>query len=141
MANKEDILGELVIKREALIDKIKKVKYSYIEITNKDKKTNELFHSKILPNFKFEEDFYFNLAMKYKSEIESNEFFEDLKYMPKGCLLHHHILDCIDIEWLSKEVIKKENLNNIYMRKFDIYDALVYTTQPIDNYIPFKKIN
>ena len=141
MTNNEDIIEKLAEKRVALIDEIKISKYSYIEITNKDKKANELYHSKIESNFKFKEDFYFNLAMKYKTEIESNQFFEDLKYMPKGCLLHHHMSDCIDIEWISKEVIKKENLKHIYMRKFrDIYDILVYTTQPIENDIPFKGI-
>ena len=141
MTNNEDIIEELADKRKALIEEIKMKKYSYIEITSKDKKANELYQSIIEPNFKFEEDFYFNLSMKYKTEIESNKFFEDLKYMPKGCLLHHHMSDCIDIEWISNEVIKKENLNNIYMRKFrDTYDILVYTTQPIENDIPFKNI-
>ena len=65
-------------KREALIEEIKKTKYSYIEITDKDKKANELYHLKVEPNFNFNEDFYFDLAMKYKSEIESNGFFKDL---------------------------------------------------------------
>ena len=128
-------------KREALIEEIKKTKYSYIEITEKDKKANELFHSKVEPNFKFNEDFYFDLAMKYKSEIESNEFFKDLDQMPKGCMLHQHIEDCIDVEWLSKEVMKKANLKYIYMRKFrNIYDILIYTTNPAETDKPFKDI-
>jgi len=141
MVDTENLVGELSIKREVLIDEMKKEKYSYIEITDKDKKANELFHSKICPNFKFEEDFYYNLAMKYKSEIESNGFFEDLNHMPKGCLLHHHMTDCINIEWLSKEVMKEENLKNIYMRRFrSQFDILIYTTQPKTGDKPFKNI-
>ena len=101
-------------------------KYSYLEITPKDKKANSLYHSKVLPSFKFQDDFYYNLAMKYKSEIESNTFFEDLQHMPKGCLLHHHIIDSINIKWLSTTVMKEENLKNIYMRRFrDKYDILI----------------
>ena len=66
--------------------------------------------------------------MKYKKEIENHEFFQILQKMPKGCLLHHHMTDCIDIEWISKEVMKKENLKYIYMRKFrDKYDILIFT--------------
>ena len=106
-------------------------KYSYIEITPKDKKANSLYHSKVLPSFKFQDDFYYNLAMKYKSEIESNTFFEDLQHMPKGCLLHHHIIDSINIKWLSTTVMKEENLKNIYMRRFrDKYDILIYNQKP-----------
>ena len=128
MSNK---LEEIKKEREALIEEIQNSKYNYIEITEKDKKANELYYSTVFPNFKFEEDFYCNLAMKYKSEIESNQFFSDLKKMPKGCLLHHHISDCINIQWLSKEIMKPENLKNIYMKKFrDKYDILVYTKKP-----------
>ena len=118
-------------KRDILLEEIKKVKYSYIEITESDKKANELYNTKVVPNFKFEDDFYFDLAMKYKSQIESHPLFTDLKQMPKGCLLHHHIIDCINIKWLSDEVMKLEHLKNIYMRKFrDIYDILIYTKSP-----------
>ena len=141
MTNNEESKEAYEDKRKYLIQEIKKPKYSYIEISDKDKKANELYHSKVLSNFKFEEDFYYNLAMKYKSEIESNEFFKDLDYMPKGCLLHHHMSDCIDVKWLSEEVIKKENLKHIFMRKFrDIYDTLIFTTQPNDTDKPFKNI-
>ena len=78
MSNTEKSAEEIEDKRKELIDEIFKEKYSYIEITDKDKKANELFHSKVEPNFKFENDFYYNLAMKYKSEIEANQFFKDL---------------------------------------------------------------
>ena len=141
MTNNEESKEAYEIKREYLFQEIKKIKYSYIEITNKDKEANELYHSNILPNFKFKEDFYYDLAMKYKSEIESNEFFKDLNYMPKGCLLHHHISDCIDVQWISEEVMKPENLSNIFMRRFrDKYDILIFTTQPKETDKPFKNI-
>ena len=52
--------------------------------------------------------------MKYKSEIEANQFFKDLQNMTKGCLLHLHIADCLDIKWLSETVMLKENLKYIY---------------------------
>ena len=141
MSNTEKSAEEIEDKRKELIDEIFKEKYSYIEITDKDKKANELFHSKVVPNFKFEEDFYFNLAMKYKSEIESNQFFKDLEYMPKGCLLHHHMTDCINIKWISEAVMLKENLKYIFMRRFrDQYDILVFTKQPLEDDKPFKNI-
>ena len=96
-------------KRKELENEIIKEKYKNISITEKDKKANEILQSKIIPSFKFNDDFYFNLAMKYKSEIENHELFKDLNHMPKGCLLHHHLTDCIDIKWLSEIVMKEEN--------------------------------
>ena len=145
MSSNPNQIEEIKEKRKALIQEIMSPKYSFIEITEKDRKANELYHSKVKTNFNFEEDFYYNLAMKYKSEIESNNFFEDLKHMPKGCLLHHHIIDCIDVKWLSKIVMQKENIKNIYMRKFrDKFDILIYNQKPTlngDNIdIPFKEI-
>ena len=140
MAKNEESIEAYEDKRKHLIQEIKKPKYSYIEITDKDNKANDLYHLKILPNFKFEEDFYYDLAMKYKTEIESNEFFKDLKYMPKGCMLHQHMSDCIDVQWISEEVMKKENLKYIFMRKMRIYDILVFTTHPLDTDKPFKTI-
>ena len=51
--------------------------------------------------------------------------------MPKGCLLHHHIIDSINIKWLSTTVMKEENLKNIYMRRFrDKYDIIIYNQKP-----------
>ena len=140
-----NILDEIKLKRKNLLEEIQQPKYNSIEITEKDKKANDLFYSKVVPNFKFNEDFYYNLAMKYKTEIESSQFFSDLKKMPKGCLLHHHIVDCINIQWLSNEVMKNENLKNIYMRKFrGKYDILIYTKKPKlegeDKDKPFKEI-
>ena len=145
MANNDDKLKLISDKRVDLIKDIQKPKYSNIKITEKDQKANELFHNKVVPNFKFEEDFYFDLAMKYKKEIENHEFFKDLQNMPKGCLLHHHMSDCIDIEWISKEVMKENNINHIYMRKFrNTFDILIFTTKPDEKepYYdkPFKNI-
>lgn len=142
MSEQEELVEELQDKRKALIDEIKIMKYSNIEITSRDKKANELYHQKVEPNFKFEEDFYYNLSMKYKSLIESNPFFKDLQKMPKGALLHHHLTNCIDIDWISQEVMKEENLKNIYMRRYkNKYDILIYTLSPnklVDT--PFKDI-
>ena len=141
MTNNETSPEEISEKREQLIKEINKAKYSYIEIKDKDIKANELFHLKVEPNFKFEEDFYFNLAMKYKTEIESNQFFKDLAEMPKGCLLHNHISDCIDIKWISEEIMKKENLKYIFMRRMsNKYDILIFNKQPLTNDKPFKNI-
>ena len=128
-------------KRKELENEIIKEKYKNISITEKDKKANEILQSKIIPSFKFNDDFYFNLAMTYKSEIENHELFKDLNHMPKGCLLHHHLTDCIDIKWLSEIVMKEENLKNIYMRRFrDKYDILVYTKKPKEGDQSFKTI-
>ena len=131
MSNESNKLEETKEKREALIKEIMSQKYDYIEITEKDKKANALYYSKVKPSFQFQDDFYFNLAMKYKSEIESNIFFKDLQQMPKGCLLHHHFVDCINIKWIADTVMKEGNLENIYMRRFrDKYDILIYTVKP-----------
>ena len=140
MSNNEKSAEEMAEKRKVFIEDINKDKYSYIEITDMDKKANELYHSKIMPNFNFEEDFYYDLAMKYKKEIEENEFFKDLENMPKGCLLHHHIEDCIDIKWISKVVMEKENIKYIYMRSFRKYNILIFTKQPEEDDKPFKDI-
>ena len=129
-------------RRKELENEISREKYKNISITEKDKKENEILESKIVPTFKFNEDFYFNLAMKYKSQIENHEFFKDLEYMPKGCLLHHHLTDCVDIKWLSTIIMKKENLKYIYMRRFrNKYDILVYTKKPKEGDKSFKTIN
>ena len=126
--SKETLIKEMATKREELIQDINKEKYSYINISPKDNQANELYLRKIVKSFIFPEDFYYNLSMKYKKEIEKNEFFQILQKMPKGCLLHHHMTDCIDIEWISKEIMKEENLKYIYMRKFrDKYDTLIFT--------------
>ena len=145
-SNKEKLILELSNKRKQLMKDIQNPKYKTIEndIFEKDIKANELFHSKVEPTFKFNEDFYYDLAMKYKKDIEKHEFFKDLQEMPKGCLLHHHMSDCIDIEWISNEVMKENNLKNIYMRKFRKYEILVYTTNPNEKEPhfdrPFKNI-
>jgi len=54
-------------------------------------------------------------------------------------------VDCIDIKWLSNEVMKIENLKNIYMKKFrGKYVILIYTEKPKldeeDKDKPFKEI-
>ena len=131
MLDESNLLKEIKEKKEALIKEIMSPKYDYIEITEKDKKANELYYSKVKPSFQFQDDFYYNLAMKYKSEVESNTFFKDLQQMPKGCLLHHHFVDCINIKWISDTVMKDENLKNIYMRRYrNDFDILIYTLKP-----------
>ena len=72
--------------------------------------------------------------MKYKKEIESHNFFSFVKKMPKGCLLHIHIEDSINVEQISK--IVKENKEKIYLRDFskDIINRypyrLIYIEKP-----------
>ncbi len=39
-----------------------------------------------------------------------------MKKRPKGCLLHLHIEDSINVEWISK--IVNENKEKIYLRDF-----------------------
>ena len=138
--DKVDELESIKENRIKLLNEINDLKYANGNISEKDKKANEIYLNKVKPNFKFEEDFYYNLAMKYKTEIENNEFFKDLQYMPKGCLLHHHMNNCIDSQWISDEVMKENNLKNIYMRKMRTYDILVYTTKPNEDDKLFKNI-
>ena len=141
MSNKDSSIKEFEQNRIKLVKDIYEKKYENIEITEKDINANDIFLSEIPTSFKFEEDFYYNLAMKYKSEIENHQFFKDLQFMPKGCLLHHHLTDCIDINWISEIVMKEENIQNIYMRKFrNKFDILVYTKKPKTDDQPFKNI-
>lgn len=83
MNNNEALIQEMAAKREELIQDINKEKYSYINISPKDNQANELFHQKIVQNFIFPEDFYYNLSMKYKKEIENHEFFQILQKCQK----------------------------------------------------------
>ena len=138
--DKDNLIMELSEKRKALIEKINKEKYSYIDITLKDNKANELFYKKIPQTFNFPDDFYYDLSMKYKKDIENHEFFKIIQKMPKGSLLHHHMTDCIDIDWISKEIMKEENLKNIYVRKFrNKYDILIFTKKPDEKEPNFDK--
>ena len=130
MSTIEEKTKELADKRVELIKEIQKLRTIDVEVTENDEKANGLFYSKVKPNFKFNDDFYYELVMKYKTDIEKNVFFEVLKQMPKGCLLHHHIEDCIDVKWISEEVMKEKNLKHIYMRNFRTYEILVFTTRP-----------
>ena len=140
MSNEDDFFVKLSEKRKSLISEINKEKYSYIDITSRDKKANEIFYKKIPQTFKFPEDFYYDLCMRYKKEIENHELFKIIQKMPKGSLLHNHMTDCIDINWISKETMKEENLKNIYVRKFrNKYDILVFTKKPEEKEPNFDK--
>ena len=70
----QEKIEKLAYDRKALIEEIKKPKYSDKEITDKDIRANELYHSKVVPGFTFPEDFHYDLAMKYKSDIEKMNF-------------------------------------------------------------------
>ena len=144
MSSIEEKAAVIADKRVHLLEEIQIPKYKDIGITEKDKKANKLFHNKVEPTLKFPDDFYYDLAMKYKSDIEKNEFFKDLEEMPKGCLLHHHMSDCIDVQWIAEEVMKEKNLKHIYMRNFRTYQILVFTTKPDEKEPlcdrPFKNI-
>ena len=130
-------------KRENLIKKdLNPLKYKNIKFSKLEDTANRLFHSKII--FNFNEDFHYDLAMKYKKEIESHKFFSLLKKMPKGCLLHHHLEDSIDINWISN--IVNENKDNIYLRDYskDVITKypyrLIYTKKPRDDDKNIKEI-
>ena len=144
MSSTEYIKDLISSKRGQLIEEIQKQKYENIPITEKDEKANKLFHTRVESTLNFPDDFYFNLAMKYKSDIEKSEFFKDLEEMPKGCLLHLHMSNCIDIQWIVGEIMKEENLKHIYMRNFYAFQILIYTTKPDEKEPhcdrPFKNI-
>ena len=74
MLNNKNLINDMSEKRKFLIEEINKEKYSYINITEKDNQPNELYNNKIPQSFNFPEDFYYNLAMKYKKEIENHHF-------------------------------------------------------------------
>lgn len=105
-------------KRKNLINEINKKKYKNEIFSSEEIKANDIFTNKIVPTFQFNEDFYYDLAIKYKKEIENNPFFKDIYEMPKGAILHLHIEDCIDYIWLTEECLKDENYKNIYLRDY-----------------------
>ena len=78
MSNNKNLINDMSEKRKFLIEEINKEKFSYINITKKDNQANELYNNKIPQTFNFPEDFYYNLAMKYKKEIENHQFFNIL---------------------------------------------------------------
>ena len=138
---REDYLSE----REKFISNLLKEKYRGVEFNEQEKKANVIFIDRVRPEFKFKEDFYSNLAMKYKNDIEKHTFFKDLEAMPKGALLHHHMTDCIDRHWL-RGIIEK-NGEHIYQRNFQKtfpkskYPLrLVYTLEKTAEDKPFKDV-
>ena len=118
-------------------------KYQGHKFSEEEKQANDLFLRKVRTEFIFEEGFYSNLAMNYKEEIQSHTFFKDLEAMPKGSLLHHHMVDCIDRGWLKKIIIGN---TNVYQRDFsktlktDYPTRLVYTTIKTPADILFQEI-
>ena len=68
MSEKEAKLESIKDKRTELIKEINNSKYENMEISEKDKKANDLYHNKKVPNFKFKEDFYYNLSMNTKGK-------------------------------------------------------------------------
>ena len=75
-------------KRKNLINKIKKKKYKNEIFSSEEIKANNIFTNQIVPTFQFNEDFDYDMAIKYKKEIENNPFFKDIYEMPKGVILH-----------------------------------------------------
>ena len=134
--------------REKLKSELLSLKYKNIKLTENDLKANDIYKSKIFPSLlKFNDDYYYDLCTKYKSEIESHPLFSILKDMPKGALLHNHMCDNIDVEWFTDLILNNEKFNkNIYSRYLDksktIYvgDRLLYTESPESNDIPIKEV-
>jgi len=86
--------------RKQIINEMQAIRYGQMKITANDiKATNSLDLSQENAFKDFPDDFYFSLAMKYKSLIEKHPFFQKLNELPKGALLHHHMLSAIDPEW------------------------------------------
>ncbi len=75
-------------KRKNLINEINKKKYKNEIFSSEEIKANNIFTNQIVPTFQFNEDFDYDMAIKYKKEIENNPFFKDIYEMPKGVILH-----------------------------------------------------
>ena len=76
MSNNSNKLRESEEKRDELIKEMMTQKYNYIEITDKDKKANELYHSKVETNFKFQDDFYLWLIDKVSDVSEFDKLMD-----------------------------------------------------------------
>lgn len=121
--------------REAFVDEIAKNIYKDLPFSDQEKTASARFQ-KLVEAAKDEkagikEDFHFSLAMRYKKEMEATELFQKLKQMPKGALLHHHLVSEIDPEWLVKKTYQ-ENVYQRYVKRVRTASSnvLVFTKKP-----------
>ena len=87
--------------------KFKNIKFSKLEDT-----ANKLFLSKI--SFNFKEDLYSDLTMKYKKDIETQNFFYEKNAKRLSSSPSYWRFN--KVEWISK--IVNENKEKIYLRDF-----------------------
>lgn len=115
--------------RLSLLQKIADNRYAGMEITPNDKKMSEYF-KQTFDFHSFPEDFYTVSAMKYKEKIETHVFFSKISQLPKGALLHNHLYDSIDADWLIEQL---EN-PHIYEETIELFGQtmkiLTYNEQP-----------
>ena len=120
-------------RRNLLISKINNQKYGSMKITEADQKFLEYFEQFGKKSFEiFPDDFYYSLAIKYKDLIENIPFFDKLKLLPKGGLLHHHLADAIDPNLLLS-LLDDPNIylvDNQFMG--NIYGILIYNQRKIE---------
>jgi adenosine deaminase CECR1 len=104
-------------KRQVLCQELRNCKYGNMHISEDDQRLNGLF-SDVLSGVRmdFPEDFYCKLAMEYKDDIKKHPLFRHFETMPKGAILHHHLADCINKEWIQGMV--EQYQENIYERDF-----------------------
>jgi len=129
---------------EFLQETVHKAKYSGLAFSADECQANSIYQAKIASKFQtdFEDDFFYDSAMKYKKEIENHTLFGDIYSMPKGVIHHHHMTSSLDVDQLKDFILGNPH---IYQRQFTHLPTkypsrLIYTIEPKEDDVPFQKI-
>ncbi len=124
LASYESHRAELV--RQLTAEKFRDMPFSAAEI-----EADKIFASRfVVPAKKsLPEDFFTTNAIRYRKQIEGTDLFRLLLRMPKGALLHHHLVSEIDPDWIferARTMRIVEEPNGVWESK---QPALVYRGQ------------
>lgn len=136
-----DLISNYLNKRNDIILKLNQIKYGDMVITEADLKFSDQFDRNDKKSFEIlPEDFYSNLAIKYKDLMENLPFFKKLDLLPKGVLLHHHLANDIDPD-LFLSLLDDPN---IYLINKSFHNqklkALIYSQKKLENAVHITEI-
>jgi len=129
--------------RQNLVSQIDKLKFGDLIFTENELKADEIFknlRSEFVKSGNFLEDFYYLNIIKYKQIIQNSELFKTLYKMPKGGVLHQHLLTEIDPLWLKSKLYSPNIYEYDMKLRGNIYKMLVYTLVPQAHYRDLQKM-
>lgn len=136
-----DLISNYLSKRNDIILKINEQKYGDMVITQTDLKFSDKFEQTDKNSFDIlPDDFYSNLAIKYKNLIEDLPIFKRLNLLPKGALLHHHLADDIDPDFFLS-LLDDPNIyliDKLFLNQKS--KALTYSKKPLANAVKIQEI-